>query len=147
MKLRIIRMFARRKQSNHSYSTRCHQQWSRLAAPTMASVIWIFNTLKIHNDSVTLYFAFKLPERPVGVLSCCLFVCHTHGMWKFPGQGMSLCHSSKHSHSSNNTRSLTTRPPGYSKTRCFYIKWSTLNFFTYKPSSLLNNLRWFLKKM
>ena len=29
------------------------------------------------------------------------FFCHTHGMWKFQGQGLNLCHSN------DNTRSLT----------------------------------------
>ena len=32
-------------------------------------------------------------------------------MWKFPGQGLNPHHSSDQSHSSDNARSLTTRPP------------------------------------
>ena len=33
------------------------------------------------------------------------FFCHAHVIWKLPGQGLNLCHSS------DNTRSLTTRQP------------------------------------
>ena len=35
------------------------------------------------------------------------FLDHTHGMWKFPGQGLNLRHSSNQSYSSDNTGSLT----------------------------------------
>lgn len=37
-----------------------------------------------------------------------------HGMLKFPGQGSNSRHSSDPSHSGDNARSLTTRPPGNS---------------------------------
>ena len=39
-------------------------------------------------------------------------------MRKFPGQGQNPCHSSDPSHSRDNARSSTTRPPEYS---CFYF--------------------------
>jgi len=35
------------------------------------------------------------------------FLGHVCGMWKFPGQGLNLCHSSDLSYSSDNTGSLT----------------------------------------
>ena len=35
---------------------------------------------------------------------------HTHGIHKFLGQGLNLCHSSNPSHSSDNAGSLTSRP-------------------------------------
>ena len=38
----------------------------------------------------------------------------TQLMWKFPSQGLILHHSSDLSHSSDNARSLTARPPGNS---------------------------------
>ena len=40
----------------------------------------------------------------------CLF-CQAHGLWKFQGQGLKSC---QRHHSSDNTGSLTTRPPGNS---------------------------------
>ena len=45
---------------------------------------------------------------------------HTHDMQKFPGQG------SNPSHSSDNTESLTTRPPGNSLNVCCF---KTLNMW------------------
>ena len=36
------------------------------------------------------------------------------GMWKFPGQRLNLRHSSDPSHSSDNAKSLTAKPPGNS---------------------------------
>ena len=39
---------------------------------------------------------------------------YAHSKWKFPGQGLNPRHSSDLSHSSDNTRSLTTRLPGNS---------------------------------
>ena len=44
-----------------------------------------------------------------------LFLTMPHySMWKFQGQGLNLCYSRDPSHSNDNTRSLTTRPPGNS---------------------------------
>ena len=42
-----------------------------------------------------------------------IFGC-THSMWKFLGQELNSCHSSDLSHSRDNARSLTARPPGNS---------------------------------
>ena len=43
-----------------------------------------------------------------------IFCGHAHGMWKFPGQGLNLYHSSDLSHCGDNAGSLTTTPPGKS---------------------------------
>ena len=40
------------------------------------------------------------------LLLFCLFG-HAHGIWKFPGEGLNLCHSGNPSHSCDNARSLT----------------------------------------
>lgn len=45
---------------------------------------------------------------------CLMFFGHSHSMWKFPGPGSNLCHSSGPSLSSDNTGSSTSRPPGNS---------------------------------
>ena len=45
-----------------------------------------------------------------------LYFGFTHSMCKFLGQGSNLCHISDPNHSSDNTGSLTTEPPGKSLT-------------------------------
>ena len=40
------------------------------------------------------------------------FFCHTHGMWKFLGQGLNPCHSSDPSCCSDNVRSITRAATG-----------------------------------
>ena len=50
----------------------------------------------------------------------------THGMQKFPGQGLNPIHSSDFSCCSDNARSLTTRPPGNSH-NVFQIRFILLN--------------------
>ena len=42
------------------------------------------------------------------------FFCHTHSMQKFPIQGWNLSHTSDLSHSNDNAKSLTAKPPGNS---------------------------------
>ena len=43
----------------------------------------------------------------VGIKEAIFFFSRVHGMRKFPGQGLNLCHSSNPSHSSDNARPLT----------------------------------------
>ena len=54
-----------------------------------------------------------------------IFFCCTHGMWKFPGQGLNPCHSSDPGHCSDNAGTLT--------------HWATKEFLNtyFKNSSLL----------
>ena len=47
----------------------------------------------------------------LGVFSFFSFDC-AHSIRKFPGQGLNLSQSSDSSHSSDNARSVTARPPG-----------------------------------
>ena len=49
------------------------------------------------------------------------FFGHSRGIWKFLGQGSNLSHSSDPSHTSDNARSLTTRPPENSSITFFFF--------------------------
>ena len=54
------------------------------------------------------------------------FYGHTFSMWKFPGQGSNL------SHSSDNTESLTTTPPGNSYPASFFFSFYGQTFGIWK---------------
>ena len=87
-----------------------HLLW--LPSPCPPCLSWVFNR------PLTLYLLFSCrlglkhpPPPPTDLFAqppflpslplIFLYVCHTHDMWKFPGQRLDL------SHSSDNTRSLT----------------------------------------
>ena len=53
-------------------------------------------------------------------------------MQKFPGQGSNTHHSSDPNHSSDNTRSLTLRPPGNSQMYYFVVRYPNGNAIRYE---------------
>ena len=61
-----------------------------------------------NSSSIFMIIVFKfLSSRSTIMGSFCLFVFgHTHGMWKFPGQGLNPCHNSDPSCCSDNAGSL-----------------------------------------
>ena len=88
-------------------------------------------------DRGSLGFEKIIPLNFVGggglfFLSVFFFFCHTHGLWKFLGQGLNLSHSCNLCHSFGNARSLTLcatvgTPPitywcGNSSRKCIFKK-------------------------
>ena len=55
------------------------------------------------------------------LLSICLFCGHAWGMWRFPGQGSNLGHSSDLSHCSDNAKSLTRGATGEPRVLLFKL--------------------------
>ena len=82
-----------------------------------------FPSLSLLSLAFQLYVHYTLWYCPI-ILILLLFLYfsgHTHSVWKFPGQG------SNPGHSSDNTKSLTTRPSGNSCS--IILVWSVLLFF------------------
>ena len=110
----------------------CHNQsLSCVAFDQQVSWVW-----KISSQS-PLPFAPPLSSPPLPFF---FLVSHTHGIWKFPGWGSSLHHSSNPSRCSDSTKSLT-----HCATRKLSIYFSLVNFTLILLCS--ENILCFKKKM
>ena len=77
-----------------------------------------FSTVQLLSNFLSSFVGFFVCLFAFGLFGLVFFFSifgYTHSMWKFLGQWWSLCHSSDPSHSNDNTRSLTTRPPENSR--------------------------------
>ena len=62
-------------------------------------------------------------QSPVSFFFSFLFFGPAHSMQNSPGQALNTYHSSNQSHSTDNARSLTTRPPGNSQGPISWLEW------------------------
>ena len=89
------------------------EQLGARAQPKRGSSLTLVSTaglLLLKSERKLLIISSQKTKTAHGELRAHLFVLlsgHTLGMWKFPGQGSHLCHSSNPSHCSDNAGSLT----------------------------------------
>ena len=94
--------------------------WNQFCSKTKDSM-YIYTHVIIYTYIYVYFYMYIYTYTHTSVQYYDFFGC-TLGVWKFPGQGSNLSHSSHLSQcSGDNAESLTTRPPRNHTTWCFNI--------------------------